>query len=1186
MRSDRRKYLSVIPEDELHQIAAGTIACAPCTFSVLSVPDYKVIFANNTLIERFLRLGVESEEKIIGIHPWEVIPHWKERFQKSYEEVVAGKQMKQLKNCEIDASGVKTYWDLAIIPHVDEADNVIAVSTIGDETTTHKQREDALHASEAMFWLAFDQCPIGAALLTPNGRFSRVNDELLKFLGYTKEEIFQQTAETVTHPDERADDRMLYNAVIEGSIDHYQKNKRYITKNGETVWGHVSMRAMRDADGKLLFLLPMVENITERKMIEDALRESEAKFRMLAENANVCIGIVQGTKFVYANPYIQKLSGYTEEELLTLDIGTFIAPAFREILLDRAKMRQLGIPVPVHYEFQMLTKGGEMIWLDFSLARIEYKGKPAIVGAAYDITDLKNSLEALERAKADYQLLVENQNDLVVKVDTEGHFLFVNPTYCDLFGKTSEELIGQTFLPMVHEEDVAATTEAMEHLYKPPYQTYVEQRACTKYGWRWLAWADKGVLDENGDIVSIVGVGRDITEQVNLRQQIEKEREILQITMESTNTLLAYLDRDFNFTTVNSAYMRTFDLNRDDLVGTNIFSLSLHSGLREIFDRVLKTGSPEEFIAAPFLAHKEDQGVKTYWDWTLTPVKETSGWVRGLVLSAVEVTENIRARQRSEALNTINTAITSTLDFNEIMRRVVVEAAKALEAGTTAIVLREDEGWAVRYEYKLENVSYGMHLTDEQLPRTTIAAKTRRTFASRDMRTDDFMMPEIARINNYRASLHVPLIVRGETIGVLLFLYFTPFEFEQPELDFASKLASSVSLALENARLYEAERKAAESEAQARDTLEVFLDTAPIGVIVADAETGDISYYSRGATEILGAPATGTAEFKKTTAFEFLQPNGEVVPAADMPLVRSIRYGERTHNVEMLVRRRSGEEINVLVNTAPLRDAEGKITAAVASITDIGELVKLRHDLERHISLLQRALTPSETPSLVEDFAIATIYVPAFSGEIGGDFYDIFRTENGKLGILIGDVSGKGIQAASLAATSRSTVHAFAYEMASPGEVLTHANSVLYTQQIDIGSFVTMSLAILDPTTGEICYASAGHPPGLIYRSATGDIEALEFGQPPIGLVENMTFTESSGRLCPGDRVAFFTDGISEARKGTDMLGIDGIAEMIQKNHTLSPDDLVQALYTAADEWSEHHITDDTAIIVVERQQP
>ncbi|MET0084567.1 MAG: PAS domain S-box protein, partial [Sedimenticola sp.] len=91
---------------------------------------------------------------------------------------------------------------------------------------------------------------------------------------------------------------------------------------------------------------------------------------------------------------------------------------------------------------------------------------------------------ALREKELDYRLLIENQTDLVVKVDLEGRFQFVSQTYCETFGKSEDELLGNQFMPLVHEDDRKSTAKAMEALHSPPYKAYMEQRAMTKDGWR------------------------------------------------------------------------------------------------------------------------------------------------------------------------------------------------------------------------------------------------------------------------------------------------------------------------------------------------------------------------------------------------------------------------------------------------------------------------------------------------------------------------------------------------------------------------------------------------------------------------------------------------------------------------------------------------------------------------------
>ena len=121
-------------------------------------------------------------------------------------------------------------------------------------------------------------------------------------------------------------------------------------------------------------------------------------------------------------------------------------------------------------------------------------------------SDRKRVEAALHESEKKYRMLVENQTDLVVKVDTAGRFQFVSPSYCEMFGKTENELLGETFMSLVHEDDRERTAKAMENLYRPPFTAYMEQRAMTKDGWRWLGWMDTAILDENGNVTAIIGL--------------------------------------------------------------------------------------------------------------------------------------------------------------------------------------------------------------------------------------------------------------------------------------------------------------------------------------------------------------------------------------------------------------------------------------------------------------------------------------------------------------------------------------------------------------------------------------------------------------------------------------------------------------------------------------------------------
>ena len=189
----------------------------------------------------------------------------------------------------------------------------------------------------------------------------------------------------------------------------------------------------------------------------------------------------------------------------------------------------------------------------------------------------KRLVEKIQDSEAKYRLMIENQTDLVVKVDTDNRFTFVSPSYCRMFGKTEQELLGQVFHPMVHEDDIDETLRQMEKLHKPPYTCTCTQRAKTIDGWRWITWADKAILDENGEVFAIVGVGRDVTEQVQAELELKK----LLKKVHSKNTEMQSI-----------VSIASHDL-KSPLVNILGFNSELKSSCNELSELLKKNDAPE-----------------------------------------------------------------------------------------------------------------------------------------------------------------------------------------------------------------------------------------------------------------------------------------------------------------------------------------------------------------------------------------------------------------------------------------------------------------------------------------------------------------------------------------------------------------------------------------------------------------
>lgn len=277
-------------------------------------------------------------------------------------------------------------------------------------------------------------------------------------------------------------------------------------------WWNVVSSPAYDINGNRQGSFLVGKNITEARNNIVRVETSEEKYKLLFENSQEAIFIIQANKIVFYNSKLLQITGYAAEELKLLSVRDFIKKSKTSTSLRRIDKQLNGKSESIPIEIEIVNKTKVSQWISLTLVNIEWEGKPAILSFAYDITAKTIATQMLEKRDEQYRLLVENQTDLLVNVDSEGRFLFVSPSYCEMFDKTEKELLGKSFMPLVHVDDRLSTVNAFELLKVPPHTCYMEQRAYTVKGWRWLAWSDKAMVDKKGNVMSVIGVGRDIHE--------------------------------------------------------------------------------------------------------------------------------------------------------------------------------------------------------------------------------------------------------------------------------------------------------------------------------------------------------------------------------------------------------------------------------------------------------------------------------------------------------------------------------------------------------------------------------------------------------------------------------------------------------------------------------------------------
>lgn len=274
-------------------------------------------------------------------------------------------------------------------------------------------------------------------------------------------------------------------------------------------------------------------------------------------------------RFLYVNSAFERITGLKAEEILGKKATTVI-PHLRTTSVDWVALFNKLASSGQTEVFEEYSQGLGKWFKVFATS----SSKDHFVSWFIDVSSEKEAIKKYEQSEKRYRGLVSSQTDLIVRIDTENRFTFVNDAYCRMFNKTREELLGKTFTPLVHEEDVAHTLEEMKKLYHPPYRARMVQRAMTGNGWRWLHWEDNAVLDEDGNIIEIQGVGRDIT------QLKEKEREVEQIKLQ-LETLLSEVpavvysyqvaDGAIDLTYINRNVENILGFKPEDFVGNVAF---------------------------------------------------------------------------------------------------------------------------------------------------------------------------------------------------------------------------------------------------------------------------------------------------------------------------------------------------------------------------------------------------------------------------------------------------------------------------------------------------------------------------------------------------------------------------------------------------------------------------------------